>query len=346
MKFLLSLDLELGVGPRKRLTPASRERDTVMRLIDLFEKYEVCATWAIVGHLFLSDCDKHDLPFNDCSDPKWQRVLYAPDLVEKILDSSMKHEVASHGFAHIDYSASSEASIKADIMMALQAMQEFNIKPRSFIFPWNSFDFRSLKIVKSFGFNFTRASMGFMDDTAPLECVPFLTVITEQVPLKYIFNLFNALRNSEIIFHLWTHPADWRRLNAIEQILRKVKKEEILSVRMKEGYKFGLPNKEYNYTYVSSFPITYSHGRIGFNVYYVNLTCNNIVRRLNPFPHRLLCKISDPSFKGHAKKVKIKDSSLIVERKSIGYGLLSYRVPMPLIGYTKIVYEMARRCLA
>ena len=56
--FLFSLDTELALGhfrrfDQRRFSPdGSRERMAVSRLIKLFEKYQISATWAVVGHMF------------------------------------------------------------------------------------------------------------------------------------------------------------------------------------------------------------------------------------------------------------------------------------------------------
>ena len=61
--FTLSLDFELiwgtadlGLDQFKKLCLI--ERETVIdRLLQLFEKYQFPATWAILGHLFLDRCE-------------------------------------------------------------------------------------------------------------------------------------------------------------------------------------------------------------------------------------------------------------------------------------------------
>src|SRR5690349_9300650 len=63
--FCISIDTELIWGRVHMdnidafLIRAREERKVIKRLLKLFEKYDVHATWAIVGHLFLDSCNDH-----------------------------------------------------------------------------------------------------------------------------------------------------------------------------------------------------------------------------------------------------------------------------------------------
>lgn len=59
--FTISIDTELAWGSIHHPDPEtyrdySQERQVVDSLLKLFEKYQIAATWATVGHLFLNEC--------------------------------------------------------------------------------------------------------------------------------------------------------------------------------------------------------------------------------------------------------------------------------------------------
>jgi|LSQX01.3.fsa_nt_gb hypothetical protein len=122
-------DFELGwaVGHSRRkpeLESISKtERENMPKILDIMDKYGIPITWATVGHLLLSECSKgeHDWmsriphmndhflhedgdwfdvdPYSNWQDaPLW----YAPDLVEMIRQSPVKHEIGCHTFSHVD----------------------------------------------------------------------------------------------------------------------------------------------------------------------------------------------------------------------------------------------------
>ena len=121
--FLVSIDTEMAWGLNHRPDTEYRydsERAHLAQLLELFDRHEIPATWAIVGHLMLDSCKsvdgiKHpeivrptydwfpgdwfaDDPCCRSADaPDW----YAPDLIELIGSATTRQEIASHGFSHM-----------------------------------------------------------------------------------------------------------------------------------------------------------------------------------------------------------------------------------------------------
>ena len=97
-------------------------RNAVDWLLESFEEYDIQATWAIVGHLFLDHCNEPTHPditrpdydwvdgdwyqYDPCSNHKDAPFFYAPDIIEKIRENRIDHEIGSHSFAHINFSDS------------------------------------------------------------------------------------------------------------------------------------------------------------------------------------------------------------------------------------------------
>ena len=105
-------------------------------LLNLFEKHNIPATWAVVGHLFLDHCECEDgIPHKDmprfkddwyssdpCTDIQRDPLYYGRDIVEKILSSRIEHEIGYHSFSHVVFSECrrevAEAEIKEGIKLA------------------------------------------------------------------------------------------------------------------------------------------------------------------------------------------------------------------------------------
>lgn len=130
--FCISIDLELAWGNWDRITPTYirecqlLERPIVERLIQLFNKYDISATWAIVGHLLkkrLSD----SLP----SHTAW----YAPDIIDQICKANTPQEIGSHGFAHICYQDADVKSAYADLKAAKNIHDKHDLQFSSFVYP-------------------------------------------------------------------------------------------------------------------------------------------------------------------------------------------------------------------
>src|SRR5262245_24000779 len=135
-----------------------RERENVPRLLKIFEQCAFPITWATVGHLFLERCTRsasglahpemprpprngmwagdwymHDPCKNYEDTPLW----YAPDLIQQILDSPVRHELGTHSFSHIDFSCANATLVRRELEECTVAMRRFGIAPRSLVYPFN-----------------------------------------------------------------------------------------------------------------------------------------------------------------------------------------------------------------
>jgi peptidoglycan/xylan/chitin deacetylase (PgdA/CDA1 family) len=162
---ILSLDLELCWGRFDKLpvsfleADSSEERTQIKRLLSLLDRYEIPATWAVVGHLMLDGCARNGgnahadvLPrpeyswfpkdwyiYDPCTSAVRSPGWYAPDIVEWIRKAHVRHEIASHSFAHIYYGDAecSTSAARADLAAAVAAAATKDITLKSFVFPRN-----------------------------------------------------------------------------------------------------------------------------------------------------------------------------------------------------------------
>lgn len=167
--FTISIDVELAWGfcdkPVHGATRAAigREREVVRRLLALFSRYDVRATWAIVGHLLLTDCNRagervhpeiyrpvtksggrdwfFQHPTNG-DDPLW----YGRELVEWIKQASPPQEIGSHSFCHVPYHEGwvNREAVQTDIAQARTLHRAYGLPFEAFIFPRNIVGYREL----------------------------------------------------------------------------------------------------------------------------------------------------------------------------------------------------------
>ena len=174
---IISLDLELYWGwldvhsldtLRDRL---SRMRSTVTRILGLFERYQIHATWATVGLLFFRSReelleglpavkpeyeDRELSPYegighigaNEEEDP----FHYGGSLIEAIRGTP-RQEIGTHTFAHYYCleSGQTEAAFRADLEAAIQAADRWGLKLRSLVFPRNQVNPEYLKTARELG---------------------------------------------------------------------------------------------------------------------------------------------------------------------------------------------------
>ena len=176
--FVLSLDTELCWGVvdkpeqlKNNLKYYEQARNCIEKILILLEKYNISATWAIVGHLFLQECNstegqRHlDIPrsvytwyakdwFNEfpCTNDKEDPLWYGQDIIKKIINCKVYQEIGCHSFAHIPYGDKNTKSdtVKADLSNCVYEAEKLGLKLRSFVFPRNDVGF--IDELKNFGF--------------------------------------------------------------------------------------------------------------------------------------------------------------------------------------------------
>jgi len=173
--FTVSLDFELywGVLDSK---PLERYKDNllgvryaIIRLLDIFRRYDIHATWAAVGFIFFKNMEelKDNIPENipeytnafyssykkfDWLESVDKRVLFAPDLIKLIANSSHQ-EIASHTFSH--YYCLEEGQnadhFYHDLLFSKKIAKKFGLELKSIIFPRDQYNKRYLEILKDEG---------------------------------------------------------------------------------------------------------------------------------------------------------------------------------------------------
>lgn len=234
------------------------ERDNVPYILDLLNEYGIPVTWATVGHLFLSSCSregKHAHPemprppanplwqgdwykHDPCSsldrDPLW----YAPDLVEQVLQAKVRHEIGSHSFSHIDFSAqtSDRELVEKEMQQCADLMTPLGLKLRSLVYPFNHMGHHYHDLLHRLGIIAVRHRDDKIRLSYPVRSAAGVYQIYESMNLRSP-NLYDYRNKAELFidhaiqhglsYHLWFHPSDPRPVfqKEFQQILRLIQQE-------------------------------------------------------------------------------------------------------------------------
>ncbi|MBV8824794.1 MAG: polysaccharide deacetylase family protein [Bradyrhizobiaceae bacterium] len=141
-KLTISIDLELAWGFWDILTPEvlhlseAQERPICDKLIELFERYHIPATWAVVAAV-LDRASAAGRPGNEAS---W----YAPEIIERIRAAKTPHEIGSHGGRHVYYDRMTAAEAEEDLAFIKQVHRDNGLALDSFVFPRNAVGYLDL----------------------------------------------------------------------------------------------------------------------------------------------------------------------------------------------------------
>lgn len=159
---VISLDLELYWGLRDVISPSSRywenlrgERSAIKAILEVFEEFEVAATWATVGFLFTDSeldarrhfpdvmpqySDQSLVPYSEFESEKRpdDSFLFCPEIIDAIKKTPLQ-EIATHTFSHYYCCEPGQTreAFRSDIESAVKAAQESGVELRSIVFPRN-----------------------------------------------------------------------------------------------------------------------------------------------------------------------------------------------------------------
>jgi peptidoglycan/xylan/chitin deacetylase (PgdA/CDA1 family) len=161
---VLSIDTELAWGgAHARDDPPARgyegERAAVDGILDVLARHGIPATWAVVGHLFLEDCERAggvahpevvrpDYPWlagdwfdvDPCSSRDRAPDWYGRDVVAAIRACPVPQEVGSHSFAHAmaGEPGCSREAFESDLDACRALAEADGVSLRSFVYPRNA----------------------------------------------------------------------------------------------------------------------------------------------------------------------------------------------------------------
>lgn len=228
-RFIISLDFELHWGGAEKWDLKDKKkyflegRKAVVKMLELFNEYEIHATWATVGFLFAKDKEQllKFLPQNKPSYQKKELSTYeyfdqvgtnekedpfhfAGSLIEKIT-STPGQELATHTFSHYYCNEPGQDMIQfeADLQATQKiARKNFNIQLKSIVFPRNQYNPEYLKIVKQAGIEVVRSNpnVWFWQNNFG-KITPLLRAADTLIPISksLAFNENSMITNDEVL---------------------------------------------------------------------------------------------------------------------------------------------------
>lgn len=249
--FTVSIDFELMWGTADRpyahafrgLCETERAQ-IVERLLGLLTRYEIGATWGIVGQLFLEERERSTVRRQQPLQPA--RLYHAADLVRQVQTCPVQQEIGSHTFSHIemDNCACSQTKAELEVGECVRQAARWGIEMKSFIFPRNrvghletlkkhgfscyrgpepQWYVRKRRAVRRFGHFLDIATMQTPPSVMPMEengiwNIPGSMLYTPSFGSRKFVPVWMRVRRAKAgldlavkkkqIFHLWFHPTD------------------------------------------------------------------------------------------------------------------------------------------
>jgi peptidoglycan/xylan/chitin deacetylase (PgdA/CDA1 family) len=141
-----------------------------------------------------------------------QIVETESDMLTRLLDSPIKHDIAGHGYYHRTFSSISDIEAQNELRLLSIGFKKFNINPRSFVFPKNRVG--HLSLLENHGFKCYRGEGGFLKDELSIKKQGHLYDIRPSFHTGLTYNpiflkkIVDISCNHKLPFHIWFHPRD------------------------------------------------------------------------------------------------------------------------------------------
>ncbi len=261
---IVSADFELGwawqIREREECESIGvRERENVPYIVQVLEQFGIPITWATVGHLFLESCTRGacgrphpEMPrpprndlwagewyrYDPCSDLKKAPGWYAPDLIARIQESKVPHEIGTHSFSHIDFSSATSTPelVARELEACRAAMRPFGAQPRALVFCFNHMGYQHSDELARLGVTAVRHRDRRFRLAYPERTDSGMYKLYESMNLRLAgrYNYADKARlfideaiRSGAAYHLWFHPSDERAVfeQAFVPILQYVERK-------------------------------------------------------------------------------------------------------------------------
>jgi hypothetical protein len=142
--------------------------------------------------------------------------------VAVLLDSSVKHDIGSHGYTHRRFGDLSDLEAETEMNMTSIAMRRCGIISKSFVFPQDSV--AHLNILEKYGYKSYRSRGNLLRDRMQVERHEGLYNICPSLHLSrsanalFLKKLLDVAVTEKALFHIWFHMWNFgRNLESIER---------------------------------------------------------------------------------------------------------------------------------
>ena len=284
-KFVISLDFELHWGAAERWNLKSKKqyfdntRRSIPLVLNLFEKYNIHATWATVGFLFAKN-KQQLLKFCPIDKPSYKNkelsyynlienneigndenddpYHFAYSLIELILKTP-NQELGTHTFAHYycNEKGQNKNQFNADLKSAQSlAMENFNIELQSLVFPRNQFNSEYIEIAKQNGIKVVRSNPDVWFWKSYSKLTSFARAFDTLMPISSTLTFEEKKVGDKEVLLL---PASrfLRPFTEKEKIIQslkinRIKKEMSFAAKNKKGYHLWWHPHNFGYSFIEN----------------------------------------------------------------------------------------------
>ncbi len=141
-----------------------------------------------------------------------QLIEVETSILEQLLDSPSEHEIAAHGYYHLNFTTLTQAEAENELEMIFVGFQKFGVRPTSFVFPRNKV--AHLDLLERFGYESYRDRGGLRRDGMFVRKNGLLYDVHPGFHLGcthnpiFLKSIISIAAKRCLPLHIWFHPRD------------------------------------------------------------------------------------------------------------------------------------------
>jgi len=166
------------------------EEEVIPSLIEFYDVMQIPVTFAVRGQL----------------------TEVKSVVLDRLLGSSVKHDIGAHGYSHRTFTSLSESEAQRELELVSRGMKKLGIEPKCFVFPKNQV--AHLSTLEEFGYKCYREEGGLGRDGMYIEKRGQLYDVHPGFHLGVTFNpifldkIIDISAKRRLPFHIWFHARD------------------------------------------------------------------------------------------------------------------------------------------
>jgi peptidoglycan/xylan/chitin deacetylase (PgdA/CDA1 family) len=236
--FIVSVDVDVGC----KLVGEINKGKNDINVHDHLSESVVGEIEELALPLFIRFFDDLEIPVTFALRGQLTEVKRAP-ILELLLQSSVEHDIGSHGYYHTSFANLSKARADMELGMISVGMKALGITPRSFVFPRNHV--AHLCLLEKHGYKCYRDNGGstldgmYVERRGQLYDIHPSFYLGQSVNPIFLNKIVDIAIKKKLPFHVWFHP--WNFGETRESIERSISRVFVpLFMYAKEKQKKGL----------------------------------------------------------------------------------------------------------
>jgi hypothetical protein len=218
---IISTDIDVGSSELGVKNRGKRDRD----VNNYFSEYQIGKIEELSIPLFIEVFDELGIPITLAV--RGQLIEVNSNVLEVLLASRVRHDIGAHGYSHRKFTQLTHDEAEDELRMISTGMKEYNVIPKTFIFPANCV--AHLNLLEKYNYRCYRGYGDLVSDCMHIEKhgqlynVHPTIFINQHTNFQLLKKILDISIEKRLPFHMWFHFWNFGNTkNSIQKCLKNL----------------------------------------------------------------------------------------------------------------------------